>query len=231
MSLRLFELAGADESRRFSPYCWRTCMALAHKGLAWETIPWRFAEKDRIAPYGSQTVPVLLDGGTAIVDSWNIARHLDEKYADRPPLFDSEAARAEGLFIKLWTERTLHPLITRIAVRDIVDVLHEGDRDYFRASREKRLGRPLEAVVADRDRTAASFREALEPLRAMLTVQQFIGGAAPNYADYTVFGAFMWARGVSPYPLLAEDDPVYEWRGRLLNAFDGLAARSTGFAI
>jgi glutathione S-transferase len=231
MAMKLYELAGADETRRFSPYGWRTCMALAHKGFAWETIPWRFVEKDRIAPYSSQTVPVLLDGGKAIVDSWAIAGYLDETYSDRPLLFDSAAARSEGLLIKFWVERTLHPLLTRMLVRDIVQVLHEGDRDYFRTSREKRLGRPLEVVVADRDETVMKFRDALEPLRAMLGMQSFIGGATPNYADYTVFGAFMWARNVSPFKLLAEDDPVHAWRDRLLNAFDGLAIRSTGFPV
>ena len=230
MALSLFELAGADERRVFSPYCWRTCMALAHKGLRWQTLPWRFSEKDRIAPHGAQTVPVLIDGDRAIVDSWEIARHLDERYGDRPRLFDSDAARAEGLFIKFWTEKTLHPLITRMVVRDILDVLDERDKAYFRTSREQRLGATLETVVADRDLTRQRFREALEPLRSLLAVQPFIGGACANYADYTVFGAFMWARGVSPYPLLDAGDPVHAWRAALLARFDGLASRATGFA-
>ena len=38
MPLKLYELVGTDESRPFSPFCWRTCMALAHKGLSAETI-------------------------------------------------------------------------------------------------------------------------------------------------------------------------------------------------
>ncbi|MDE1903950.1 MAG: glutathione S-transferase N-terminal domain-containing protein, partial [Alphaproteobacteria bacterium] len=39
--LKLFDLAGADDDRRFSPYCWRVKLALAHKGLPVETVPWR----------------------------------------------------------------------------------------------------------------------------------------------------------------------------------------------
>lgn len=31
MSLNLYDLAGAQPERRFSPYCWKICMALAHK--------------------------------------------------------------------------------------------------------------------------------------------------------------------------------------------------------
>ncbi|KRR29280.1 hypothetical protein CQ13_17350 [Bradyrhizobium retamae] len=59
--------------------------------------------------------------------------------------------------------------------------------------------------------------------------QPFLGGTAANYADYIVFGAFQWARVVSPFKLLMEDDPVYAWRERLLDAFDGLARNSPSY--
>ena len=57
-------------------------------------------------------------------------------------------------------------------------------------------------------------------MRLTLRTQAFLGGETPNYADYIVFGPFQWARVVSPFKLLAEDDPVYAWRERLLDAFD-----------
>jgi len=91
MTLKLFELVGFDATRPFSPFCWRTRMALAHKGLSAETIPWCFTEKDAIAPHGSEKVPVLLDGETSIVDSWTIANYLEDTYPDRPSLFGGEA--------------------------------------------------------------------------------------------------------------------------------------------
>jgi hypothetical protein len=31
--MQLYDLAAAEPERRFSPYCWRIKMALAHKGL------------------------------------------------------------------------------------------------------------------------------------------------------------------------------------------------------
>ena len=68
MSLKLFELVGTDASRPFSPFCWRTRMALAHKGLSAETIPWCFTDRQAIAPHGSEKVPVLLDDDTAVVE-------------------------------------------------------------------------------------------------------------------------------------------------------------------
>ena len=69
MTIKLYDLAAAEDDRRFSPYCWRIKMALAHKGLAVETIPWRFTEKDVLAFSGSGTVPVIVDGGRAVADS------------------------------------------------------------------------------------------------------------------------------------------------------------------
>jgi glutathione S-transferase len=38
MALILYDLAGADAERRFSPYCWRIRLAVAHKGMEVETI-------------------------------------------------------------------------------------------------------------------------------------------------------------------------------------------------
>ncbi len=81
MSIKLYDLAGADEDRRFSPYCWRTKLALAHKGLKLETIPWRLTEKDRIAFVGSKRVPVIVDGSKQVADSWAIAVYLERAYS------------------------------------------------------------------------------------------------------------------------------------------------------
>jgi hypothetical protein len=46
-----------------------------------------------------------------------------------------------------------------------------------------------------------------------------------------VFGGFQWARVVSPFKLLTEDDPVHAWRERLLDAFDGMARKSPGYPL
>ena len=116
-----------------------------------------------------------------------------------------------------------------LIVADIPLNLKPEDAAYFRKSREARFGRPLEEVVASRDKAVEGFRKSLDPLRLTLRTQPFLGGAAANYADYIVFGAFQWARVVSPFKLLAEDDPVYAWRERLFDTFDGLARRSLSY--
>ncbi|MBR1213782.1 glutathione S-transferase family protein [Bradyrhizobium sp. JYMT SZCCT0180] len=231
MPLKLFELVGADAARPFSPYCWRTRMALAHKGLSAKTIPWCFTEKDAIAPHGSERVPVLLDGETSVVDSWAIANYLEDKYPDRPSLFGGEGGRAMARMLNWWGDVTVIGGLSPMIVADIPSNLKPVDAAYFRKSREVRFGKPLEEVVAGRDKAVEGFRRSIDPLRLTLKTQSYLGGERPNYADYIVFGGFQWARVVSPFRLLGEDDPVYAWRERLLDAFDGMARKSPGFAV
>jgi len=228
MPLKLYELVGTDPSRPFSPYCWRTRMALAHKGLSAETIPWCFTEKSAIAPHGSEKVPVLLDGESAVVDSWTIANYLEDAYPDRPSLFGGEGGRAMARMLNWWGDGVIGGMFPLI-IADIPLNLKPEDAAYFRKSREARFGKTLEEIMASRDKAVEGFRKSLDPLRLTLRTQPFLGGSAANYADYIVFGAFQWARVVSPFKLLMEDDPVYAWRGRLLDAFDGLARKSPSY--
>jgi glutathione S-transferase len=231
MALKLFELVGTDTARPFSPFCWRTRMALAHKDLAAETIPWCFTEKQAIAPYKSEKVPVLLDDENHIVDSWAIANYLEDTYPDRPSLFGGEGGRAIGRMINWWGDIAIVGGIFPMIAADIHGHLKPEDAIYFRQTREARLGKPLEEAAAVRDKDVEKFRRSLDPLRLTLRTQLFLGGDAPNYADYIVFGGFQWARAVSPFHLLDDKDSVYAWRERLLDAFDGLARKSPGYPV
>jgi glutathione S-transferase len=128
-----------------------------------------------------------------------------------------------------WGDMTVIGGIFPMIIADIPLNLKPVDAAYFRKSREARFGKPLEEIMAGRVRAVEGFRKSLDPLRLTLKTQNFLGGAAPNYADYIVFGPFQWARVVSPFKLLAEDDPVYAWRERLFDAFDGMARKSPGY--
>ncbi|TAK48976.1 MAG: glutathione S-transferase family protein [Xanthobacteraceae bacterium] len=227
----MFDLAGADPARRFSPYCWRIKMALAHKGLEVETIPWRFTDKDVIGFSHQGRVPVLLDGERVVWDSWTIANYLEDTYPERPSLFGGAGGRAAIRFINGWGDAGLHRAMFRLVLIDILHHVHEKDRAYFRESREKQVGMTLEEASADRDARVHVFRASLDPIRIMLRTQPFYGGAAPNYGDYIAFGAFQWARCVSPFRLLEENDPVHAWRERLLDLHDGLARRALGYPV
>ncbi|GJD51170.1 Beta-etherase [Methylobacterium crusticola] len=227
MAITLYELAGADPDRRFSPFCWRIRLALEHKGLPFEGRPWRFTEKDAIAFARSDKVPVLVDGDRTVADSSAIAAYLEAAYPDRPSLFGGGAGEALTRFTVGWTDLVLHGALVPLILLDVHRHLDEPDRRYFRESREARFGTSLEAVCPDPDAQLASFRRALSPVRATLRGQPFLGGAAPLYADFVVMGAFLWARGVSPLGLLPDDDPVAGWRARMLERLSDEARRLT----
>lgn len=229
-NITLYELAGANPDLRFSPHCWKTRMALAHKNLDAERLPWRFTAKQTIAFSGQELVPVLVDGDAVVHDSWRIALYLEERYAERPLLFGHADAVPLARFVNSWADATLLPALARLILIDIHDCLDTADKAYFRESRERRFGRPLEEVVADRPAHLAAFRQALAPLRHLLRGQDFIAGVAPAYADYCAFGMFMWARCTSPVDLVAHDDPVFAWQERLLDAFGGLARAAPSFS-
>jgi glutathione S-transferase len=221
MSIIMYDLAGADPLLRFSPYCWRTRFALAHKGLPVETVPWRFTETDELLFSGQGKVPVIRDGETVVSDSWAIAEYLEERHPS-PTLFGGPTGRAHALFVNSWADGVLLGGIARFIVRDLMDVIDPKDRDYFRSSREARFGTTLEAVQEGRDGRLKAFRDLLVPIRLVLRRQDWLGGAAPSYADHIVAGTLMWPRCASRYELLDPADTVAQWMERMLDQYGGL---------
>ena len=203
-------------------------MALAHKRLNVECLPWHFTEKDKIKFSGQERVPVLIDGSNTISDSWEIAKYLESSYPDRPSL---KLDNGEVLFIKFWSETVLHPEILQLLVLDIYNNLSTQDQSYFRESREKRFGKTLEQVVANRQKRLPRITKLLTPLRSTLSKQEYLSGETPGYSDYIVFGAFQWARCTSGFLILNADDIIYKWRDKMLNMHQKLALNALGYDV
>ena len=136
-----------------------------------------------------------------------------------------------GRMLNWWGDTVVVAGMFPFIVADIHGHLRPVDQAYFRESREARFKKSLEEVASNRDTGVDAFRKSLDPMRLTLKTQPFLGGAAPNYADYIVFGPFQWARAISPFKLLAEDDAIYAWRERMLDAFNGMARNSAGYPV
>lgn len=214
MALVLYELCGANDLR-FSPYCWRTRLALKKKGLDYTTEPVRFTDKEKIAFSGQIRVPVLVDNGKTVFDSWDIAEHLEDAYPDRPSLFPGARGRQYAKMTQDWMN-PLHTHIVGAIIFDIYNKLDPADFTYFRESREKLLGGKLEDIQAGREQSRQQFSEGFASMRAHLMDQPFIAGAAPAYADFIVFGSLKWADLCSDFKLFAADDPISAWYGRVV---------------
>lgn len=224
---QLFELAGADAQVRFSPYCWRIRLALAHKGLSVETQPWRFSDKEAIAASGQGKVPVLIDGERWVSDSWAIAEYLEQQYPEAPSLFGSPEGHALARFVNQWTNDVLHPAMARVLLPEIYAVLDERDQAYFRSTREAAFGMSLEALASQQPQALEAFYSVLKPLQNTLAAQPYLAGDAPNFADYIVFGAFQWARVISNTISIPSTEPVGQWIERMLDVQGGLARKAS----
>lgn len=221
MAIVMYDLVGADD-RRFSPYCWRARLALAHKGLDCEIRPTRFTEIGGIADGRQRRVPVIEDGAETVADSWRIAEYLEARYPERPSLFGDAGGKQLARFVRHWVDATVLPAIITLVVKDIYDRVTPEDREYFRSSRERRFGKTLEEAQQGREQRLERLRRSLQPLRLVLGEQDFIAGAAPLHADHIVFGALQWPRVSSPFRLLVEDDPIAAWFERCLDLYGGI---------
>jgi glutathione S-transferase len=223
MAMKLYDLCARNNAIRFSPYCWRAKMALKHKGLDFETIATPFTEIGAIGE-NVKSVPVLDDGGRIVGDSFDIAVYLDAAYPDQPALFGHDGVVAATRMIEGWTLTSLHPVIMRMIVSDIHDVLDDPDQAYFRESREARFGKSLEDIQEGVPALADALATTLAPVRHTLAHHEFLGGAKPLYSDYVVLGSLLWLRAIHGSIPLAEDDPVKGWLERCLQLHGGYAA-------
>lgn len=224
--ITLYDLVFSGD-RRPSPPCWRTKLALKHKGLDWRDEPTGFIEKQKIAFANSTTVPVIHDGTKVIKDSWAIAEHLEASYAGHS-LFPGDPTHSYARFVNGWTDLSINAALFPVICADLVERVRPEDREYIIETRSKRIGTTDFAgfQAKAREKGVPAVRAALEPARRVLTAQKFLSGDAPAYPDYILFGTFMWAHCVSPLEVLDKDDAVHAWRERMFDLFDGMARKA-----
>ena len=221
--ITLFEL-GAANGRRYSQFSWRTRMALAHKGLAFDTVAVRVSDKAAIGFSGQDKVPILKDGEHVVSDSWKIAEYLEQTYPDRPALFGGEIGHGLSRFINTLTDRQLIGKLVPALMLDVLGIVDAEDAAHLRKL-ERFFKKSMEEMAAQREASVADFRRALDPVRVTFRAQPFLCGAKPAYADYILFSVFQWARIVSTTELLEPDDALVAWRERMLDLFGGLARK------
>ncbi|MCZ6888893.1 MAG: glutathione S-transferase N-terminal domain-containing protein [Gammaproteobacteria bacterium] len=223
----LYDLVGTQD-RRFSPNCWKTRMALAHKGLEHETRATRFTEIAAICGGGQRSVPVIEHGTEVVRDSWQIAEYLENTFPDTPSLFGPDPGHQFAYFFERWSV-SLYLDVMQLIVKDIYDHVTPEDHDHFRSTRERILGETLEDSHALQQRRLQPMRDALKPARQVLQRQSFLAGDAPSYPDYQLFAILQWVRVMSPLPLVEQDDPIRAHMERCLDLFDGLARQTPAF--
>jgi len=82
-----------------SPFVWATKYALAHKGFDIDIVPGGFTGILERTGGRSERLPVIVDDGKWVLDSWLIAEYLDEAYPDRPRLIGDPSVKALTQFV------------------------------------------------------------------------------------------------------------------------------------
>jgi glutathione S-transferase len=171
-----------------------------------------------------KTVPILEHADTALNESWDIAEYLDRAFPKHPLLFNTPAEHSLVRFMDTWFMNEVLRKMFRVYVKDVHDAARPQDRAYFRESREKNMkGKTLESFTADRATYLPAIRASLTPLRTHLQKSPFLGGSAPNFADYIALGGFYWAASAGTLPLLERDDSLRDWLVRGFNLYGGIA--------
>jgi glutathione S-transferase len=222
--LELWELGGRDDCR-FSTFSWRTRLALHHKGLAFVVHPVAVSDKTAIGFSGQGKVPILKHDGRVVTDSWAIALYLEREFPDRPTLFGGEVGQTLTHVFNVWVDRELIPALIPFLMGDVLDCVSEADGAHLRRQIESAMKQSLEGLSAGREQAMTAFRRKLQPVRKALEANDFLGGAAPTYADYILFGLLQWARVVSPAKVLEDGDVIAAWFGRVLDLYDGVGRR------
>lgn len=226
MTITLYELAGADRSLRFAPHCWKSKLALAHKKLSFKTEPVWFTEKEKFAMSEQPLLPIITDSNKVVSDSWAIAEYLEATYPDAPSLFANDEAKIKAEAFHQWLSTVLSKHVPGILLLDLYNVLADQDKDYFRTTREAKIGKSLEEFAANPDKHIQGLQAELSSVRELLATQNYLGGERPDYRDICLLGTFMWIATLVTTPFLEKDDVVYAWYQRVLSDYSEVIPKS-----
>ncbi|MCC7463562.1 MAG: glutathione S-transferase family protein [Gammaproteobacteria bacterium] len=205
-----------------SPFVWTAKYALAHKGFDIDIVPGGFTGIMERTGGRSERLPVIVDDGEWVLDSWLIAEYLDRKYPDRPMLCGDPGIKPLAQFLEGWLWRTAITPWFGCYIKDYRDLSLPQDHEYVTSSREKMLGRKIEDVVAGREDRLPLVPPTLEPFRQLFQENKWLGGDKPNYADIRALSVFLWTASVATTPPLTEDDPLRDWLDRGFDLYGGL---------
>ena len=166
----------------YSTNCERIALALAHKGLAAESVTISYSDRSPVeAISGQGLVPVIVDGDTVVNDSVAILRYLEQRDPS-PRLFPTDRARRAEVDVFIsWFEQ-----VWKRPPNEIEDEL-SGDR-------------PDEARITE---LSAEIVARLDLFEGLLTDRDFLFGEF-GAADCVAYPFLKYALGREP-----DDDELF----------------------
>lgn len=203
--MQLYELAAAD-GRLFSPPCWRSRLSLEWHQLDLSSVATTYSGIKKIDKGQFTTLPVLRDGEKMMADSWEINKYLDT--VSGKSIFRTPAEEAQALLVQ---QLMLVPRVLRMAVMDIFAAVAEEDKDYFRASREKRFNMRLEEAQLSREESIAELVASYQSLENYFGERSLLGGDDVNYADIIVLSHLQMPIQMAKLDFLARLPAMRKW--------------------
>ena len=223
MTIQFYELAGENTDIKFSPFVWRTRMALLHKGVEFESLPWQF--KDRTSTE-HKTVPAIYDNGKMVSDSFEIAKYLDAQYPDKPTLMNGAEGEAHAELVGAICNNLIFATCASMALYPVSQIIDSESAAYFIETREAKFGKKLSDINAsDAEAAKANLAKGLAIFESTLDAHAFLGGEEPTYADYMLFGVLKWVDVVAYRPI-DQSSNVGKWFDRVSDLYDGNAANA-----
>ncbi|KAL2071996.1 hypothetical protein VTL71DRAFT_11339 [Oculimacula yallundae] len=185
----------------FSPMAWRDRLLLNYKRIPYKTVFLEFQEigptvkKFGIAeafPSDTYTVPFIfhIPSSTYILESFPIAKFIEKTYPERPVQLTSDF----GSEVHSKLDPTIHSIYNAVVLPLEIGVLTPDAEAFFRRTREKTRGYPLEDLLAP-GKVEQAWKAADDELKAvselLLTNKDkgpFVLGTEPSYIDFMVAG-------------------------------------------
>ncbi len=166
MNLQLFELVGTRRDASVQPLLLADADGAGAQGARPRLDPLALhREGRRSRRMARRKCRCCLHVDKSVADSWVIANYLEDNFPDRPSLVRRRGRPRRGTDDQFLGRYRRNGGIFPLIVADIPAHLGPVDADYFRTSREARLGRKLEEAAAERDKSVVAFRRSLEPMR------------------------------------------------------------------
>ncbi|KAI9292613.1 hypothetical protein K502DRAFT_307562 [Neoconidiobolus thromboides FSU 785] len=217
--------SGEEHNLCFSPFAWRTQLALKHKGIEFDEIKVRFKDINSIISKLTDNkwkkVPaVQFSTGEVVFDSRTIADDLENKYQNQPKLFPNGTQLAH--FLEHYVMANFMVLGAAVLDTEFLTFKKE-DQEFLKPIFDK-----LNYVIKPKEETYPKIAKFLKPIELMLKETPFFEGEKPTYSDYIVFAFLQWFRVLTPlhYKNIiedAEDKTLFKWFESILDLNNGYA--------
>ncbi|KAH7333809.1 hypothetical protein B0J17DRAFT_674186 [Rhizoctonia solani] len=213
----LFDIA--SKTGPWSPNTWKTRLALTYKRLPYRV---EYVSYPDIEPTLKQfgvpptsdkapqyTLPMIADPSsdpnrkpTYIVDSFKIALYLDDKYSNPryPALFPPGTRALQRVFAE-HASTLIYPMAsTMLPLVGRPGFLDDRGEEYYRRSREARLGKSLEQLAEESRQSWGQVKESWDKLGCLIDskrsneVSPFVMENQISYADLLLVAVFCWVK-------------------------------------